>query len=52
MNKQYGGTKNSKRKQFFNPIVSANKAAKIVCDKCEQTFRDNYNLRRHIQRIH
>ena len=52
MNKQYGGTKNSKRKQVFNPIVLANKAAKIVCDKCEQTFRDNSNLRRHIQRIH
>ena len=52
MNKEYGGTTSSKRKQVFNPIVSANKAASIACDKCEQTFRDNYNLIKHIKIIH
>ena len=40
-----GGTTNSKRKQVFNPLVSANKASNIACDKCEQTFKDNYNLK-------
>ena len=52
MNTMHGGTLNVNRKQVYNLIVSANKAEKTACDKCEQTFRDNYNLRRHTEIIH
>ena len=32
INTMHGGTRNGKRKQVYNPIISANKAAKTACD--------------------
>ena len=36
INTMHGGTRNGKRKQVYNPIVSSKKAAKTAWDKCEK----------------